>query len=69
MVACYDCQGKGVRIFLGKESDCKTCETTGYLKVCVQFVLAPDAVVVFRNQKCHNCGVKENDHNVAEIMT
>jgi hypothetical protein len=61
VIDCYDCQGNGYTVFLGKESDCKVCEN-GKLTICNNFTLAPDAVVVFRNQKCYHCGVKQNDH-------
>ncbi len=67
VVTCYDCRGKGYQLFLGNETDCKPCGASGELLVCSQFSLNPDALVVFRNQPCWNCGVKENDHVNAEV--
>ena len=67
MVTCYDCVGKGYQIFLGKESHCKPCDGEGELQMCGSYTLPPDALVVFRNQKCHNCGVKESDHVTSEV--
>lgn len=67
MVTCYDCHGDGYTVFLGKESTCKNCRGEGELLICGFFSLAPDALVVFRNQRCHNCGVKEDDHITSEV--
>jgi DnaJ-class molecular chaperone len=67
MVTCYDCKGKGYQEFLGNESDCRPCAGTGELAVCSSYVLPIDALFVFRNQKCHGCGVKENDHAIMEV--
>lgn len=66
-MTCYDCNGDGYQMFLGKESTCVTCGGEGTVIVCDTFAYAPDAVVAFRNQKCHNCGVRENDHNVQAV--
>jgi DnaJ-class molecular chaperone len=67
MVTCYDCKGKGYQEFLGHLTDCKPCDNTGQLVVCSSYVLPMNTLVVFRNQKCHNCGVKESDHIVSEV--
>lgn len=67
MVKCYDCKGKGYQLFMDQESTCKPCQGSGEMVVCSQFSYAPGAVVAFRNQKCHNCGVRQNDHNAAEV--
>lgn len=67
MVQCDDCKGKGYKVFLGQVSDCNVCKGAGEIAVCSSFALPPGAVMAFRNQKCHNCGVRENNHNVAEV--
>jgi hypothetical protein len=60
-ITCYDCTGKGYTLFCGNEADCKPCGNTGELVVCESYV-SLKSIVVFRNQPCHNCGVKQNDH-------
>jgi hypothetical protein len=67
MVTCYNCRGKGYKVFLDNETDCVPCGGTGEMTVCSNYSLNPDAIVAFRNQPCWNCGVKENDHSVAEV--
>lgn len=62
MVNCSDCKGEGYTIFAGKEKDCIFCRGAGEVTPCNSFTREPNAVAVFRNQRCHNCGVKENDH-------
>lgn len=65
---CYDCTGKGYTLFLGNESTCKPCDGTGSLVVCESYALVPGSMpVAFRNQKCHTCGVRFNDH-MAEVV-
>jgi RecJ-like exonuclease len=67
VVTCYDCVGKGYQVFLDRETHCKPCNGEGELLVCSSYVLTPGALVVFRNQRCHNCGVKESDHVTSEV--
>lgn len=65
-MTCYDCTGNGYTVFLGNESPCKPCGGTGELVVCESYSTMKSPVV-FRNQPCHNCGVRFNDH-VVEVQ-
>jgi DnaJ-class molecular chaperone len=69
MVTCYDCRGDGYTVFLNNESTCMTCHGAGELKACNTFTRDPKKVVVFRNQPCFNCGVRENNHRLMEVTT
>lgn len=68
MVTCYDCQGKGYTLFYGKESTCRPCAGDGELVVCKQYSLDVNILIGFRNQPCHNCGVKPADHIYSGVL-
>lgn len=47
----------------GKHNACPVCNSTGELDICTIF--NPGIVVgAFRNNRCVNCGVRENQHKV-----
>lgn len=67
MIPCDDCKGKGYKMSFGNETTCLTCKGDGELAVCESFAMSPGTTLVFRNQRCHNCGVRQNNHNVSEV--